>query len=135
MAPKIRFFYQSDCPSCHEGKAFLHGHQIAAEERDLGKDPLTAAELDELIGHHLVTDFLNTRSDSFRAFGLRENLPPRAEALRLMGEHADLILRPILVVDGRVVFGFDEATWEALLLHASERTSPPAFRAGTRRRP
>jgi Spx/MgsR family transcriptional regulator len=119
MAPKIRFFYRSECPSCHQAKEFLHAHQIAAEERDMGKEPLTEAELDDLIGHHLVTDFLNTRSDVFRERGLRENPPARAEALRLMAEHVDLILRPILVVDGRVVFGFDAATWEALLLHES----------------
>ena len=40
---------------------------------------------------------------------MKDNPPPRAEALRLMSENPNLIKRPILVSGSRVVLGFDEA--------------------------
>jgi arsenate reductase-like glutaredoxin family protein len=39
---------------------------------------------------------------------MKENPPPREEALRLMSEHPNLIKRPILVKEGQIVLGFDE---------------------------
>jgi len=44
---------------------------------------------------------------------MKENPPPRAEALRLMAENPNLIKRPILVKGGEILLGFDEAAWGA----------------------
>ena len=38
---------------------------------------------------------------------MKENPPPRAEALRLMSEHPNLIKRPILLKDGKILLGYD----------------------------
>jgi arsenate reductase-like glutaredoxin family protein len=45
---------------------------------------------------------------------MKENPPPREEALRLMSEHPNLIKRPILVKGGEMVLGFDEEVMSAL---------------------
>ena len=37
--------------------------------------------------------------------------PPRQEAIRLMSENPNLIRRPILVKNGEIVLGFDEAAY------------------------
>ncbi len=39
---------------------------------------------------------------------MKENPPPRDEALRLMSENPNLIKRPLVVHKGEIVFGFDE---------------------------
>jgi arsenate reductase-like glutaredoxin family protein len=38
--------------------------------------------------------------------------PPREEAIRLMSENPNLIRRPILVKNGKIVLGFDEAAYK-----------------------
>ncbi len=43
------------------------------------------------------------------------NPPSRAEAIRLMAEHPNLIKRPILVQGGSIVLGFNEAEIGKLL--------------------
>ena len=76
------------------------------EEIDLNKG-LTVAELDALIGKRDYREFLNTRNELYRERGMKENPPPRAEALKLMSENPNLIRRPILVDGHKIVLGSD----------------------------
>jgi len=46
---------------------------------------------------------------------MKDNPPPRAEAVRLMSENPNLIKRPILVKGGKALLGFDEEEWLGLL--------------------
>ncbi len=89
-----------------KGAAFL--------EIDLNKK-LSVAQLDHLIGTRDYLRFLNARNDLYRERGMKENPPPRAEALRLMAEHPNLIKRPIVIKGGQIVLGFDEVQIRALL--------------------
>jgi arsenate reductase len=72
---------------------------------------LTAAELEKLIGNRDYRLFLNSRNELFRERGMKENPPPRAEALKLMAENPNLIKRPILVKGREMAMGFDEEEW------------------------
>ena len=85
------------------------------QERDLGKEPLSEAELEALIGSAEVTAFLNTRSSSFRAQGFKEQPPTKAEAIRLMMQDPNLIKRPISVKGRLKVLGFDQGRLRALI--------------------
>ena len=51
------------------------------EEIDLNKG-LSVAELDKLIGGRDYRSFLNSRNELYRERGMKENPPPRDEALR-----------------------------------------------------
>jgi arsenate reductase-like glutaredoxin family protein len=86
----------------------------AFEETDLNKK-LTVAQLEKLIGKRDYRSFLNSRNELYRERGMKENPPPRAEALRLMAEHPNLIKRPILVRGDEIVLGFDEAAISSLI--------------------
>jgi arsenate reductase-like glutaredoxin family protein len=46
---------------------------------------------------------------------MKDNPPPRTEALRLMSETPNLIRRPILVGKDEVIAGFDPQRFEKLL--------------------
>jgi arsenate reductase-like glutaredoxin family protein len=61
-----------------------------------------------LIGGRDYRLFLNTRNELYRERGMKENPPPRAEALRLMSENPNLIKRPILVKGEKIALGVDE---------------------------
>ena len=79
---------------------------VAFEEVDLNKG-LSVAELDELIGTRDYKLFLNSRNELYRAQGMKDNPPDRAEALKLMSENPNLIKRPILVEGGEVRWQVD----------------------------
>ena len=91
----------------------LREKNAAFEEVDLNRG-LTAAELDQLIGKRDYRLFLNSRNELYRERGMKENPPPRAEALLLMAQHPNLIKRPILVNGGEIALGFDEPSITAL---------------------
>ena len=83
------------------------------EEIDLNQG-LSVADLEKLIGKRDYRDFLNTRNELYRERGMKENPPPRQEALELMSKNPNLIRRPILIKGGRMILGYDEAEYEAL---------------------
>jgi arsenate reductase-like glutaredoxin family protein len=71
--------------------------------------------LERLIGARDYKLFLNSRNELYRERNMKENPPPRAEALKLMAENPNLVKRPLLVKGGRIVLGFDAAEMEKLL--------------------
>jgi len=85
------------------------------ELRDLDKERLTEAELDELIGERDHQEFLNTRNELYRTWNMKEHAPSRAEAIRLMAQEPNLIRRPVVLQGSKMVLGFDEEAYRKLL--------------------
>jgi len=85
------------------------------ESRDLDKERLSEAELDELIGDRDYKEFLNTRNELYRTRGMKEHPPSRAEAIKLMAKEPNLIRRPVVLRGSRMVLGFDEEAFRKLL--------------------
>lgn len=85
------------------------------ELRDIGKDRLTAAELDELIGDRDYKAFLNTRNEMYRERKMGEHPPSRAEAIKLMAAEPNLIRRPVVIRGGKMVLGYDEEALKKLV--------------------
>ena len=46
---------------------------------------------------------------------MKENPPPRGEALKLMSENPNLIRRPILVKGGKIILGYDEEALRTMI--------------------
>jgi arsenate reductase-like glutaredoxin family protein len=84
--------------------------EIGAEldEHDLGKNRLTAEQLDALIGTRSYLDFLNSRNEMYRQRKMKANPPTRDEALTLMAQEPNLIRRPIVIRGGQMILGYDE---------------------------
>lgn len=76
---------------------------------------MTVAELEALIGARDHKDFLNARNELYRERDMKNKPPSRAEALKLMAEHPNLIRRPILVAGKEILMGFDEKKWKELI--------------------
>ena len=85
------------------------------ESRDLDKQRLTEAELDELIGDRDYKEFLNTRNELYRTKNMKEHPPSRAEAIKLMAKEPNLIRRPVVLQGSQMVLGFDEEAYRKLL--------------------
>jgi arsenate reductase len=85
------------------------------ESRDLDKERLTEAELEELIGGRDYKEFLNSRNELYRERKMKEHPPSRAEAIRLMAKQPNLIRRPIVIRGAQMILGFDEEAYRKLL--------------------
>ncbi|HXX18509.1 MAG TPA: ArsC/Spx/MgsR family protein [Candidatus Acidoferrum sp.] len=96
------------CTTCRKARKYLEKRGFQLYFRDLSKQRLSAAELEDLIGRRDYKDFLNTRNEMFRKKKMAEKPPSKKEAIRLMAQEPNLIRRPVVVAGGRVVVGFDE---------------------------
>jgi arsenate reductase-like glutaredoxin family protein len=88
---------------------------VELESRDLDKERLSEAELEELIGDRDYKDFLNTRNELYRTRKMKEHAPSRAEAIKLMAKEPNLIRRPIVLRGSQVVLGFDEEAYRKII--------------------
>jgi arsenate reductase-like glutaredoxin family protein len=93
----------------------LLGLGAELDSRDLGKERLSEAELDELIGSRDYKEFLNTRNELYRTRKMKEHPPSRAEAIQLMAKAPNLIRRPVAVRGAQMVLGFDEEAFRKLV--------------------
>jgi len=107
-ARRAKFLHNPRCTTCRKARNFMERRGYELQFRDLWKDPLSAAELEKLIGDRDHADFLNTHSAPYRENKLAENPPTRREAIRMMAKEPSLIRRPVILAGGRVVLGFDE---------------------------
>ena len=105
---KIKFLHKPNCTTCRKTKAFLEKKKVELETRDLGKDRLSLAELDQLIGRRDHRKFLNPRNELYRTRKMGENPPSRDEALKLMAAEPNLIRRPVVLRGSEIVLGYDE---------------------------
>jgi arsenate reductase-like glutaredoxin family protein len=114
---KPLFIWKKTCSTCRTARSFLTEAAGADgfEERELNTKPMTVEELDLLIGSHDYKLFLNTRNELYRERKMKERPPSRADALKLMAQHVNLIKRPLLVRRGNVVYGFDQEAFRKLL--------------------
>lgn len=105
---KARFLWKSTCSTCRNARGFLRDElQVELDERDYSKQPLGAAELRQLFAGRDPRDFLNPKSQAFKAMGLKGRKLAAAEALRLMAKEPNLIKRPLVVAGGEIIAGFD----------------------------
>ena len=108
MTVKLKFLQKPNCTTCRKAKAFLEKRKVSLELRDLGKERMTAEELDALIGKRDYRIFLNTRNELYRARKMGQNPPSREEALQLMAGEPNLIRRPVVRRGSEIVLGYDE---------------------------
>ena len=86
------------------------------ESRDLDKQRLTEAELEELIGDRDYKEFLNARNELYRTRNMKDHPPSRAEAIQLMAKEPNLIRRPVAMRGTKMVLGFDEPAYRKLVM-------------------
>jgi arsenate reductase len=112
---KIRFLQKPSCTTCRKAKAYLEKLGATLELRDLDKDSLSEAELDQLIGGRDYKMFLSAKNELYRSRNMKEHPPSRAEAIKLMARTPNLIRRPVVVRGEQIVLGYDEEAYKKLV--------------------
>ena len=86
----------------------MQANKIAFEEREYGKNPFSEKELREIIGDEPIENFLNTRTPLYREKNMKQNLPSKDEAIKLMLKDANLLKRPVFIKGRKKLTGFNE---------------------------
>lgn len=109
----MEFYQKPTCSTCRKAKNWLVANGTKVTEIDLNQG-LSEPQLKALIGDRDYIKFLNFRNELYREKKMKANPPSRAEAIRLMSRHPNLIRRPVLVRGKNIVLGFDEVEYAAL---------------------
>ena len=109
----MKFYQKSTCSTCRKAKKWLQEQSVKVEEIDLNQG-LSEAEIEKLMGTREYIKFLNFRNELYRERKMKTNPPSRAEAIKLMSQHPNLIRRPILVHGSKIALGFDEEQFREL---------------------
>jgi Spx/MgsR family transcriptional regulator len=105
-----------NCDTMKRARAWLEARGVAYRFRDYKADPPRRDELAAWADAVGWERLLNRAGTTFRKLPDSERAGlDAARALALMQAHPSLIRRPVLETDGRVLVGFDETAWAALL--------------------
>lgn len=111
----VQLIWKRSCDTCRRYKKQLDLWGVEYIDREMNAEPLTAAEIAELIGDREVKQFLNTRNKVYRDMRLNKNPPDATTAALLIAQENNLLKRPVLQIDEELVLGNDLATAKQLL--------------------
>ena len=98
----MTFLCYSKCSTCKKAQKWLEQRGVAYTERPIKE----ASGLP-------LKKFFNTSGQLYKALQLKDKLPAMSEEeqLALLATDGMLVKRPILIGDGFVLVGFQEAEW------------------------
>ena len=109
------FICYPKCTTCQKARKWLDQRGVSYTLRDIKEDRPTREELSawwKASGLPLKK-FFNTSGQLYKALQLKDKLPAMSEEeqLALLATDGMLVKRPILIGDGFVLVGFQEAEW------------------------
>lgn len=113
------FLCYPKCSTCQKAKKWLEEHNIEFTERHIAEEN---PHFEELQAWHKqsglpLKKFFNTSGLLYKEMQLKDKLPVMSEEeqLKLLATNGMLVKRPIAISEDKVLVGFREAEWEALL--------------------
>ena len=113
------FLEYPKCSTCRKAKAWLDEHQIPYTDRHIVEENPAVEELKawhQMSGLPLKK-FFNTSGMLYKELNLKDKLPAMSEEEQyaLLASNGMLVKRPLLIDGEKVLIGFKEKEWEALL--------------------
>ncbi len=111
----ITIYGYEKCSTCRDALKWLTARGIAHQVKAIRETPPSAAELGTALKSYGgdLRKIFNTSGMDYRALGLKDQLPNMTEsqALALLGSNGNLVKRPFLIGDGKVLVGFKKTEW------------------------
>lgn len=112
------YCYQK-CSTCRDALKWLEERDIPVEIKAIRENPPSRAELQEAVdaAGGDIRKIFNTSGMDYREMGLKDRLPDMSidEAFALMAMNGNLVKRPFLIGDGKVLVGFKKDLWQKVL--------------------
>ncbi len=102
---ELMVYEKRTCTTCKNLAVLLEERGIDFDRVDYHVEPLSEAEIRELVGKtgRPARELFRAREPVYGELGLAEREPDDDEAIRLMAEHPELMQRPVVVRGDRAV--------------------------------
>jgi arsenate reductase (glutaredoxin) len=103
----LKIYHKSSCITCKKTINEFERMKIDVDSRDFFKDPFTEVELKKIIkmtGKRPM-ELLRKRDKVYKEMKLDQNKKTDSEIIKLMVKHPGLILRPIIILNNKVLVG------------------------------
>lgn len=114
------FICYPNCSTCKKAQKWLNDHDLTYQFRDIKIDRPNNSELKEWYQKSQlpIKKFWNTSGQTYRDLKIKDKLPLMTEEtqLRLLATNGMLVKRPIIVLDDKVLVGFNQQVWEEILI-------------------
>ena len=115
----IKVYCYNKCSTCKKALQWLDAHGVEYTPIDIKAEHPDEAALRtyQAMSALPLKRFFNTSGIQYREQELSKKLPtmPEGEQFRLLASSGMLVKRPLLIGDGFVLVGFQEAEWEERL--------------------
>ena len=116
----LEFICYPKCTTCQKAKKWLDDKGIEYNLRDIKTDN---PDIDELKDWYSksglpLKKLFNTSGALYKSLELKNKLPTMTddEMLSLLASDGMLVKRPILILEDSVLFGFNESSWNDILI-------------------
>ncbi|EFA26159.1 regulatory protein spx [Pediococcus acidilactici 7_4] len=106
----VNLYTSPSCTSCRKAKAWLEEHGIQYKERKFFSEPLSAAEIKQVLQltENGTEEIVSRRSKVFQELDVDLDDLSLKQLIDLIEKNPGLLRRPILVDDKRLQVGYNE---------------------------
>ncbi|MFG1200744.1 transcriptional regulator SpxA [Pediococcus acidilactici] len=106
----VNLYTSPSCTSCRKAKAWLEEHGIQYKERNIFSEPLSAAEIKQVLKltENGTEEIVSRRSKVFQELDVDLDDLSLKQLIDLIEKNPGLLRRPILVDDKRLQVGYNE---------------------------
>ncbi|MDO7803005.1 transcriptional regulator SpxA [Pediococcus acidilactici] len=106
----VNLYTSPSCTSCRKAKAWLEEHGIQYKERNIFSEPLSAAEIKQVLQltENGTEEIVSRRSKVFQELDVDLDDLSLKQLIDLIEKNPGLLQRPILVDDKRLQVGYNE---------------------------
>lgn len=106
----VNLYTSPSCTSCRKAKARLEEHGIQYKERNIFSEPLSAAEIKQVLQltENGTEEIVSRRSKVFQELDVDLDDLSLKQLIDLIEKNPGLLRRPILVDDKRLQVGYNE---------------------------
>lgn len=114
----VNLYTSPSCTSCRKAKAWLEEHGIQYKERNIFSEPLSAAEIKQVLQltENGTEEIVSRRSKVFQELDVDLDDLSLKQLIDLIEKNPGLLRRPILVDDKRLQVGYNEDEIRRFLL-------------------
>ena len=106
----MKVYHKPSCITCKKVLAGMLESGKCVEARDIFKNPLSESEVAELVrlSGKSPSDLLRKRDKMYKDLRLGDARHTDSQIVKMMAQYPGLIMRPIIVADGRAYVGRKE---------------------------